>query len=500
MSNYKILNSEYDFDSNITIVTVVGDMQGLLPEGTLKLYGYNFAGGFDGDEECSAPKDANIHTLFYEYLKIRLIDPSICVLPLTNEGLGDYGIMPLNLSGQTVSITGNGTDTYGMSSGMSGTPVNWTGRRLVGIPMDKVTGTTGLAFGQIARTSDQLNCGYRWYAATNIWEVGQADAMGNLIGALIIPGVISDVFAIAVDGVSGDVSIFRNGMQIVTKDTVPDMGTLSGLGGMFLGESAIIMTQIKDLANGDEFQAEVVTDYRKFRVMYTGDDLFDWCGNSMPVVTACTLKLSNDELINYGIKPMSLLGQIVSVTGNGVDVYGMADKLQGKPVDWVGRRLVGVPIDKVTGTTGVAYGQVARASDQDNCGYRWNAASNTWDLGHSTAASVMLGVISIPGSLNDVFAVAIDGVSGDVSIFKNGTLFVDKTTVPDAGTFAGLGGMFLGDNVIVMTQVRDLANGDEYQAEVVTDYRNYRVRYSITGSGRNEGLFDWCGHLMAPAV
>jgi hypothetical protein len=67
---YRITDSWYEISTHTThIITAeqlfVGEMYN-----NIKLYGYMTGAGFDGEEECDAPKPTNIHTLFGERLKI----------------------------------------------------------------------------------------------------------------------------------------------------------------------------------------------------------------------------------------------------------------------------------------------------------------------------------------------------------------------------------------------------------------------------------------------
>lgn len=72
-NTYKVLESKYDYVSDVTLITVIRNLEDLVPDGVLKLYGYAFSGGFDGDEDCSSPKDSNVHALFSEILQITVI-------------------------------------------------------------------------------------------------------------------------------------------------------------------------------------------------------------------------------------------------------------------------------------------------------------------------------------------------------------------------------------------------------------------------------------------
>lgn len=74
----KILYAEYDASTDRTRIFVAGSLDffdGVLPSQIrVRTFGYFFEPGFDGGAECTPPKAENIHTRFYELVKIEVSD------------------------------------------------------------------------------------------------------------------------------------------------------------------------------------------------------------------------------------------------------------------------------------------------------------------------------------------------------------------------------------------------------------------------------------------
>jgi hypothetical protein len=68
LTEFKIVNTYYDSDTNSTEIVFAEKI--ITDYNEVRLYGYNFGAGFDGNEECSIPKPQNIHVHIGEYLNI----------------------------------------------------------------------------------------------------------------------------------------------------------------------------------------------------------------------------------------------------------------------------------------------------------------------------------------------------------------------------------------------------------------------------------------------
>lgn len=195
----------------------------------------------------------------------------------------------------------------------------------------------------------------------------------------------------------------------------------------------------------------------------------------------CTITLTGDGLDALGLEPMSVTGQTVSATGDGSSNFAMWTGASGVPVNWAGVRVIEVGGLAMTGSAGQAILQFVRASDLDAVAVSWRQNDSDWLVNDST------GVISLPGTISDSFAIGIDGATGDVTVFQNGSPVVTSSTPADSGTFAGLAGMFSGDSAIITNLVTGLGNGDTYSAEIITQADKYTQTYPA-------GTLDWCGN------
>jgi hypothetical protein len=70
--DWRILETSYDFDLNRTTIVLDKQLEDTVGYGNISLYGYLFGSGFDGFEECSIPKPANIQAHFAESLFITI--------------------------------------------------------------------------------------------------------------------------------------------------------------------------------------------------------------------------------------------------------------------------------------------------------------------------------------------------------------------------------------------------------------------------------------------
>lgn len=79
---HTILYTEYNYPTNETVLYLDGDVSSYqVGSDTVKLFGYFFGSGFDGEEECTKPKDTHVYSLMEENLLIeiddQLVAPSI---------------------------------------------------------------------------------------------------------------------------------------------------------------------------------------------------------------------------------------------------------------------------------------------------------------------------------------------------------------------------------------------------------------------------------------
>lgn len=118
-SFFKILDSRFNANTGNTELTIINNIENIIPYGNLKLYGYMGA-GFDPDLECSTPKDSNIHTIFSEFLQIRIIEltppvPSISASPISTS-------TPMPTPTPTPTITPTITSSITATSNITPTP------------------------------------------------------------------------------------------------------------------------------------------------------------------------------------------------------------------------------------------------------------------------------------------------------------------------------------------------------------------------------------------
>lgn len=78
---HRILYTEYDYNNNLTRIYLDGDVNSYtIGVDTIKLFGYFFGPGFDGEQECTKPKEAHIYSLMEEELIIE-IDDNLIITP-----------------------------------------------------------------------------------------------------------------------------------------------------------------------------------------------------------------------------------------------------------------------------------------------------------------------------------------------------------------------------------------------------------------------------------
>lgn len=208
----------------------------------------------------------------------QIVTPTGCGITLTNAGLGAFGYAPMTVVGQTVSVTGDGSSNYGMWSGAPGKAVSWTGLRAVEFNTD-VNPASGSVIHQIARGSNYDTVAAGYGAGASKWELTHGTGAGAIIGQVEISGAATDTITLLIDGTTGDASVMINGAVAMDKTTTPTSGVLTGLGGMFAGDTAIVAMTAIGLGSGDTSQATVRTNGTAYTQTYTG--VKDWCGNAI---------------------------------------------------------------------------------------------------------------------------------------------------------------------------------------------------------------------------
>ena len=208
----------------------------------------------------------------------QIITPTGCGITLTNAGLGAFGFAPMTVVGQTVSVTGDGTSNYGMWAGAPGKSVSWTGLRAVEFNTD-VNPASGGTSHLITRGSNSDVFGASYNAANGKWELIHGNGSGGLIGAIHLSGAATDTITLLIDGTTGDASVMISGALAMDKTTTPTSGVLTGLGGMFAGDTAIVAMAAIGLGSGDTSQATARTNGTTYTQTYTG--VKDWCGNAI---------------------------------------------------------------------------------------------------------------------------------------------------------------------------------------------------------------------------
>ena len=71
-----------------------------------------------------------------------------------------------------------------------------------------------------------------------------------------------------------------NGVVVVDKTTPPSSGVLTGLGGMFASDTAIVTMLAAYLDSGDTAQATARTNGTTYTQAYPSG-VKDWCGNAI---------------------------------------------------------------------------------------------------------------------------------------------------------------------------------------------------------------------------
>ena len=210
----------------------------------------------------------------------QIVTPTGCSITLTNAGLDAlFGLAPMTVVGQTVSVTGDGTSDYGMWSGAPGKSVSWTGVRAVEFNTDAQPAHGGVGH-QIFRGSNFESFGAGFSAGTSKWDIIHGNSSGGLIGSVKIAGALTDTITLLIDGTTGDASVMINGVVVVDKTTTPDSGVLTGLGGMFAGDTAIISMLAISTGSGDTAQATARTNGTTYTQAYPAG-VKDWCGNAI---------------------------------------------------------------------------------------------------------------------------------------------------------------------------------------------------------------------------
>lgn len=210
----------------------------------------------------------------------QIVTPTGCSITLTNAGLDALlGLAPMTVVGQTVSVTGDGTSDYGMWTGAPGKSVSWTWLRAVEFNTD-VNPANGAVGHQIFRGSNFESFGAGFSAGTSKWDIIHGNSSGGLIGSVKIAGALTDTITLLIDGTTGDASVMINGVVVVDKTTTPDSGVLTGLGGMFAGDTAIISMLAISTGSGDTAQATARTNGTTYTQTYSAG-VKDWCGNAI---------------------------------------------------------------------------------------------------------------------------------------------------------------------------------------------------------------------------
>jgi len=119
-NHHTILYAEYNYPTNETVLYLDGDVDSYETElDTVKLFGYFFGSGFDGEEECIKPKNTHIYSLMEEKLLIN-VDDSL-VLPSPTPSVTPTAT-PTPTPSATPSVTPTATPTPTPSATPSVTP------------------------------------------------------------------------------------------------------------------------------------------------------------------------------------------------------------------------------------------------------------------------------------------------------------------------------------------------------------------------------------------
>lgn len=204
----------------------------------------------------------------------QIVTPTGCAITLTNAGLGPYGLAPMTVVGQTVSVTKvDATTDWGMWSGSPGKAVDWAGYRAIEFNID-VNPAHGSVHLTIVEELMGLSASISYFAHLSQWRISTGS------GGIYISGGLSDTPAILIDGATGDVAVAMNGTVVVDKTTTAGYGDFSGLGGMFSSQPAIIKMTAGGLGLGDTAQATARTDGTTYTQTYSAG-VKDWCGNAI---------------------------------------------------------------------------------------------------------------------------------------------------------------------------------------------------------------------------
>lgn len=373
-----------------------------------------------------------------------------------------FGTQSLDLSNRTLSKTLS-SNTSNIFAG--GTPegesisINWSGRRVL-----EFGNNDAVNFGLVERGLANLGTGtglnWKWESGNEQWKTTyDGTNQGTFTGAA------TDVVALVVDGSTGDVEFWKNG---VLEDA--DSTTFASGDSLIFYKAANSSNQ--PLVSGASTVTTVRTKGEEMAYSYNGAD--DWCGNAIPAPT-CTITLEAPGVGSaFGASAMDVNEQVASITlpSSPASQYS-ASLASGLEIGtFTGRRAV-EHINSATGSwTYSARGFVNDPPSADAV-WRWVPGSSEWRVVVGGTEQAVH-----PGAHDDATAVVLVD-NGDVEFWHGsaaGSMTLKNTFSPYSN----------GDTVKAFALTQGGTQGDSTSTEFKTS--GYSQSYN--------GADNWCGNAI----
>ena len=202
--------------------------------------------------------------------------PPACAITLTGDIAAVFGGQPLDISGQMVSKTvpASPASTYAAGVYPDSINLNWSGRRAIAKQVS-VFNTSGLTTWLL--TNPTFTKLVQLAFVNGVWQVNDGSAENKVdFGA----GTGLEKVAFVVDGATGDIEAWVDGVSVTKNDLAPWMASF------FAGETAIysadtLQNGAVPLAEGDTFSAQIFTAAADLDDVGFPAGTLDWCGNEI---------------------------------------------------------------------------------------------------------------------------------------------------------------------------------------------------------------------------
>ena len=200
-----------------------------------------------------------------------------------------------------------------------------------------------------------------------------------------------------------------------------------------------------------------------------------------PPAPVCTITLTDSIATTAGAYPLTIDGQTVSYIADDDYANGLASQplAQAYPIDWAGERVFGMLISTApaTASTGIA---LVKSDLSKIAQISYNSLSSEWESSAEglPAAPETAGASTLFGSIG------IDGATGDVTWYVNGTPVRSVSAYFNPAT----------DNVVIAAVGNSLVNGESAEWTVVTNGADFQATYT------DPALRDWCGQDTVPVI